>query len=198
MWARERERERKHRPLFSLGFHLVSLLGCLGNSGNTLSTRFNQNTPKIHHIDQGFITKIPFLQMRFLSARRFKVQTQNSVYFCLCWLCCRDSSILMRVVVVVVLFCFLDVLIIVLHNKWYRSSSRVRRKRQEEQSRSVDLLGSRRKKERKKERKLGVRDVVDFFLHTKDWSLGAFFFFLGHRLSSGDAFDYSQLVEVMF
>jgi len=52
--------------------------------------------------------------------------------------------------------------------------------------------------ERKKERKLGVRDVVDFFLHTKDWSLGAFFFFLGHRLSSGDAFDYSQLVEVMF
>jgi len=97
------------------------------------------------------------------------------------------------------LFCsvVLDVLIIVLHKKWYRSSSRVRRKRQEEQSGSVDLLGSRRNKEIKKERKLGVRDVVDFFLHTKDWSLGAFFF-LGHRLSSGDAFDYSQLVEVMF
>jgi hypothetical protein len=78
--------------------------------------------------------------------------------------------------VVVVLFCFLGVLITVLHKKWCRSSSRVRRKRQEEQSGSVDLLGSRRKKERKKERKLGVRDVVDFFLHTKDGSLGAFFF----------------------
>jgi hypothetical protein len=146
-----RERERKHRPLFSLGFDLVSLLGCRGNRGKTLPTRFNRNTPKIHHIDQGFITKIPFLQMRFLSARRFKVQTQNSVFFCLYWLSRRDSSTLMRGVVVV-LFCFLGVLIIVLHKKWYRSRIRARRKRPEGQSGSVDLLGSRRKKERKKTR----------------------------------------------
>jgi hypothetical protein len=85
----------------------------------------------------------------------------------------------MRVVVVVVvvaLFCFLGLLIIVLHKKWYRSGSRHEGKgRRGRVGWWICWAQEERKKERKKERKLGVRNVVDFFLHTKDWSLGAFF-----------------------
>ncbi len=61
----------------------------------------------------------------------------------------------------------------------------------------MDLLGSRRKKERKKEKSgLGMLSTSSYTQKTGVWVL--FFFFLGHRLSSGDAFDYSQLVEVVF
>jgi hypothetical protein len=76
------------------------------------------------------------------------------------------------VVVVVVLFCFLGVLIIVLHKKWYRSGSRARRKRQEGQSGLVDLLGSRRKKERKKENSgLGMLSTSSYTQKTGVWVL---------------------------